>query len=118
MIPAVNSAIQDCRHTEPDFIATNANNIANVDSRDFKRTRLILKNRAPQGVQARVETVDSPSNIRQKANSQGLESAERSNGERAEELPESQVNARLYQANLKTLQTADEITAGLLHIKG
>ncbi len=96
---------------------SNANNIANVSTEGFKKTRVTLWQQAPQGVTANVEPVDSPGNIRLEETPEGLQGIEYSNVDLAEELPNSHLNAIFYQSNLKTLQTANEMTASLLSIK-
>ena len=116
MIPAVNSALSGLQ-AYGTKLNSNANNIANVSTDGFKKTRVTLEDRAPQGVQANVEVVDSPGNIRMEDTAEGTKPVESSNVDLAEELPESQINARFYQANLKTLTAADEMTQSLLDIK-
>ena len=116
MIPAVNSALQGLQAYGTKLNA-NAYNIANVSTEGFKKTRVTLSEQAPQGVKASVETIDSPGNIRPEETSAGMESVELSNVNLTEELPGSQLNTHFYQANLKTLQAADEMTASLLNIK-
>ena len=116
MIPAVNSALSGLQ-AYGTKLNSNANNIANVSTDGFKKTRVTLEDRAPQGVQANVEVVDTPGAIRQEDSAEGTKMVESSNVDMTEELPESQINARFYQANLKTLTTADEMTKSLLDIK-
>jgi flagellar hook protein FlgE len=116
MIPAVNSALSGLK-AYGTKINSNANNIANVSSEGFKKSRVTLSNQPLQGVKASVETVDSPGTMRLEDTNDGNTMVELSNVDLAEELPDSQVNARFYQANLKTLQTADEMTKSLLDIK-
>jgi len=116
MIPAVNSALSGLQAYGTKF-NSNANNIANVSTEGFKKTRVTLEDRAPQGVQANVEVVDSPGTMRLEDSAEGTKMVEMSNVDLAEELPESQLNARFYQANLKTLDAADEMTQSLLDIK-
>ena len=116
MIPAVNSALSGLQAFDTKM-NSNANNIANVSTEGYKKSRVILGNQAPQGVNASVETVDSPGTMMLEDTNDGSKFVELSNVDLAEELPDSQVNARFYQANLKTLQTADEMTENLLDIK-
>ena len=116
MISAVNSALSGLQAFGTKM-NSNANNIANVSSEGYKKSRVTLENRAPQGVQASVETVDSPGAMRLEETNNGSELVELSNVDLAEELPESQTNARFYQANMKTLQSADEMTESLINIK-
>ena len=116
MIPAVNSALSGLQ-AYGTKVNSNANNIANLSSEGYKKTRVTLSNRAPEGVQANVETIDSPGNTRLEETANGQEQVELSNVDLAEELPDSQLNARFYQANLKTLQTVDEMTQSLIDLK-
>ncbi len=116
MIPAVNSALSGMQAFETK-INSNANNIANVSSEGFKKTRVTLTNQAPQGVKASVETIDKPGMMRLEETSKGTEPVELSNVNLAEELTDSQLNSRFYQANMKTMDVADEMTKSLLDIK-
>jgi len=117
MIPAFNSALSGMQAFGTK-IESNANNIANVSSDGFKKTRVTLSSQAPQGVKASVETVDTPETIRIEETNKGTEAVELSNVDLAEELPESQLNSRFYQANMKTIQTADKMMESLLNIMG
>ncbi len=116
MIPAFNSALSGMQAFSTK-INSNANNIANISSEGFKKTQVTLANQAPQGVKASVETVDKPGTIRIEETSRGTESVELSNVDLAKELPDLQLNARFYQANMKTLDVVDEMTKSLLNIK-
>ena len=116
MIPAASSALSGLQ-AFCTKMNSNANNTANVSSEGYKKTRVTLSNQAPQGVKASVETVDSPGMMRLEETQNGSEFVELSNVDLAEELPESQLNSRFYQANLKTLQTVDEMTESLINIK-
>ncbi|MBL4903693.1 flagellar biosynthesis protein FlgC [Desulfocapsa sp. AH-315-G09] len=117
MIPAINSASSGLQAFGTK-IHSNANNIANVSSEGYKKSRVTLSSQAPQGVSASVETIDSPGSMSLDNTNDGNNTlVELSNVDLAEELPDSQANASFYQANLKTLQTADEMTATLLNIK-
>jgi len=115
MIPAVNSALSGLQAFGTKM-NSNANNIANVSSEGYKKSRVTLANQAPQGVKASVETIDSPGTMRLEETNNGSELVELSNVDLAKELPDSQMNARFYQANLKTLQTVDEMTESLFKI--
>lgn len=116
MIPAATSALSalDAFSTK---VNSNANNIANASSEGYKKTRVTLATQEPQGVRASVETVDTPGNMVYQETNNGNELVELSNVDLTEEIPESLINSRFYQANLKTLQTADEMSESLLNIK-
>lgn len=116
MISAVNSALSGLQAFATKTNSS-ANNIANASSEGYKKTRVPLSTQAPQGVKASVETIDSPGTMIYEETNNGTELIELSNVDLAEELPKSQINARFYQANLKTLEIADEMTKSLLNIK-
>lgn len=98
-------------------VNSNANNIANTNTSSFKRTRVTLATAEPQGVKANVEKVNSPGAVVFEEGPNGLEQKELSNVELSTEFPEMNLNSTLYKANLKTLQTADEMTGTLLKLK-
>jgi flagellar basal-body rod protein FlgC len=72
-------------------IQSNSNNIANANTEGFKKTRVTLAETAPQGVKANVEL--------------------------SSEIPEMNLNSRFYQANLKTIETVNDMTGTLLDLK-
>jgi len=98
-------------------LQSNANNIANVSSEGFKKTRVTLTNQEPQGVKASVDKIDTPGTMTPEQTSTGMELVELSNVDLGQELPEASINSRFYQANLKTLQVADEMLGSLLKLK-
>ncbi len=116
MISATNSALSGLQAFGTK-INSNANNVANASTDGYKKTRVLMSSQEPQGVQATVQQVNSPGSMRMEETNEGSELVEGSNVELAEELPESQLNSRFYQANLKTIEATDEMTASLLSIK-
>jgi flagellar hook protein FlgE len=98
-------------------IHSNADNIANSNSDGFKRTRVTQTTMQPQGVQATVEKVNTQGPMVYKETNNGLELIEQSNVDMASELIDMGMNANLYKANLKTIQTSDKMLASLLDIK-
>jgi flagellar basal body rod protein FlgG len=97
-------------------INSNANNIANIQSEGFKKTRVTNEETENLGVQAVVEKVDTPGMMSIEETSDGTEMVELSNVDMAEELTDSTLNARFYEANLKTIKTEDEMTQSMLDI--
>jgi flagellar basal-body rod protein FlgC len=116
MIPAATSALSALTAYSTK-VNSNANNIANASSEGYKKTRVTLATQDPQGVRASVKTIDTPGDKVYQETNNGNELVELSNVDLAEEIPDSLINARFYQANLKTLQTADEMSESLLNIK-
>ena len=98
-------------------LQSNANNIANIQSEGFKKTRVTLSDVQPNGVRANVEKIDTPGNTVLEENGKGMEIVEQSNVELSEELPQSMLNSTFYKANLKTIEVIDETTQSLLNIK-
>jgi flagellar basal-body rod protein FlgC len=97
-------------------IASNANNIANVSSEGYKKTRVTLSETQPQGVKATVDKVDSPGMLVPEETGQGMDVVELSNVELGSELPEMVLNSQFYKANLQTIKVAEEMSGSLLDI--
>ena len=95
----------------------NANNVANMNTDGFKKDRVVLSAQSPQGVKATIEQVDAPGPVVAELTDQGYEMIEQSNVDLSEEMPEMLLNKHGYAANLKTLQTTDQMMQSLLDIK-
>jgi len=115
MVSAVQSALSGLQAFST-RIQSNANNVANSNTDGFKKSRVLLASAEPQGVKTTVEKVDSPGSSVYQETSDGMELVELSNVDLGAELPEMIINSHAYKANLKTLQTADEMTGELLKI--
>lgn len=98
-------------------VANNANNIANVNTEGFKKDRVILSAQPPQGVRATVEEVNAPSPAVTEMTDQGSEMVKQSNVDLGEEIPDLVVNQHSYSANLKTIETTDQMMQSLLDLK-
>ncbi len=98
-------------------VANNANNIANVNTEGFKKDRVILSAQPPQGVRATVEEVNAPSPAVTEMTDQGSEMVKQSNVDLGEEIPDLVVNQHSYSANLKTIETTDQMMQSLLNLK-
>ncbi len=116
MIPATQSALSALQAFGTK-INSSANNVANASSENYKKTRVLLQNQDSQGVKAVVEKVETPGTTVYQETSEGGEYTELSNVDLAEEFSGSNLSTRFYQANLKTLQTADEMTRSVLDLK-
>ncbi|PIE57438.1 MAG: flagellar biosynthesis protein FlgC [Desulfobulbus propionicus] len=95
-------------------VENNANNIANLNTDGFNKSRVLLTEKSPQGVQAEVEEVDTPGYYQLERTGDGQEMIEKSNVDLGEEIPEMIVNKKSYGANLKTIETIDQMTGQLL----
>ena len=95
-------------------IGNNAHNVANMNTDNFKKDSVILSSQSPQGVRATVQPAEAPLPFAAELSAQGDEMVEPSNVDLGEELPDLMLNAHSYRANLKTLQTADQMMQSLL----
>ena len=98
-------------------IQSNSNNIANANTEGFKKTRVTLAESVPQGVQANVEKINTPGTTVFQETAEGTDVVELSNVELSSEIPEMNLNSRFYQANLKTIETVNDMTGTLLDLK-
>ncbi|KJR98596.1 MAG: hypothetical protein VR65_18860 [Desulfobulbaceae bacterium BRH_c16a] len=98
-------------------IQSSSNNVANANTDGFKKSRVTMTNVDPQGVRAQVDTVNTPGATVYRETSEGLDPIELSNVELGYEIPELIVSSAMYKANLKTVETVNEMTGALLNIK-
>ena len=97
-------------------IRVTANNIANVNTDGFKKSRTILSTVQPYGVKAEVEQVETAGLSALEKTTQGEQSIERSNVDIGEEMVDLLSGQRGYEASLRTLKTADEMVGSLLDV--
>ncbi|PID72942.1 MAG: flagellar biosynthesis protein FlgC [Desulfobacterales bacterium] len=116
MISALHSA-QSALNAFGTRLQSNGNNIANTQTEGFKKTRIINKEASPQGVTTQVDKVSTPGNIMPTKTSNGLEMIELSNVDLTTEIPDMTLNANIYKANLKTIETVDQMTGTVLDLK-
>ncbi|MBW2054327.1 MAG: hypothetical protein JRI29_01275 [Deltaproteobacteria bacterium] len=95
-----------------------ANNVANVETEEFKKSRATLVEGSENSVKVEVTQPEDPGpTVVQVTNSQ-IEEKEMSNVDLAEEIPQSIVSQRGYEANLATIRTHDEMLNSILDIVG
>ncbi|BCL59665.1 hypothetical protein DGMP_03580 [Desulfomarina profundi] len=116
MIPAFQSALSGLRAFGT-RMESNGNNIANAETNGFKKTRVLLEETKPHGVKSRIEKVNTEGTTVFQEAANGLEPVKLSNVELSEEIPETIINSRMYEANLKTIKVADDMVGSLLKIK-
>ena len=117
MISAVNSAISALQVNKTRLGVT-ADNIANVNTDEFKKSRAIQKEGSNGDVQVNIERVNTPGHRYQELEGNQLIEKEGSNVSLEEEVPELMVTQRTYEANLKVVQTHDKMLGTLLDITG
>ena len=117
MVSALNSTLSALRAFVTKLGVT-ADNIANVNTDGFKKNRATFQADQNGGVRVEIRRDDSPG-----FRYEGVENGEKveketSNVDLTEEIPNLMVTKRAYQANLKTLETQDEMLGSLLDIVG
>ena len=93
-----------------------ANNIANVNTEEFKKSSAVMIEGVNGGVEVNVEKVNTPGHRYQELQGDQMVEKETSNVNLEEELPDLMVTQRTYEANLKVLQTRDKILGSMLDI--
>ena len=117
MISALNSTVSALRAFVTKLGVT-ADNIANVNTDGFKKNRATFQTEENGDVRVHISRDDSPG-FRYAAveNGETVEK-EASNVDLTEELPDLMVTKRAYQANLKTIETQNEMLGSLLDTIG
>ena len=115
MIPAVNSTLSALQAYKKSMNVT-ANNIANVNTEAFKKSRATMKEGVNGGVEVNAEKVNTPGHRYQELQGDQMVEKETSNVNLEEELPDLMVTQRTYEANLKVLQTRDKMLGSMLDI--
>jgi flagellar hook protein FlgE len=98
-------------------IQSNANNIANANTDGYKKTRVTLAGKDPQGVHAQIEKSGTAGPTVQQEGNSGVETIELSNVDMGNEIPEMLLSSTYYKANLKTIQIENEMLGSLLRLK-
>lgn len=93
-----------------------ANNIANVNTDEFKKSRVTFQEAKQGGVEPVVDQVDTPGHIKETYRDDHVVEIEASNVDIAEEFPEMLETKSGYSANLKTFKAKDEMMGSLLDI--
>lgn len=95
-----------------------ANNIANVNTDEFKKSRVTLSEGSNGGVSATVDVVNTPGIPKETIQNDRPVQTESSNVDLAEELTEMIPTKTLYGANLKALKTQQDMLGTLLDTLG
>jgi flagellar hook protein FlgE len=100
----------------PTKLDVNANNVVNVETNNFRKSRVELREAANGGVNVTISSVDAPGTDIDPNVRTGMEQQE-SNVNLAEEIADQIVAQYSYEANILTLKTAAEMQKELLDIK-
>ena len=117
MIPAANGTLSALQAYKKSMGVT-ANNIANVNTAEFKKSRVTMKEGVSGNVEVDVSKVNTPGYRYQELDGDQMVTRETSNVNLEEELPDLMVTQRTYEANLKVLQTRDKMLGTTLDILG
>ena len=117
MISAVNSSVSALQAYKTQMDVS-ADNVANVNTDGFKKSKATLKEGHSGDVQVDVKRVDTPGHRYQDIENDRMDEKETSNVDLAEEFPQMMVTQHAYEANMKVLQTQDEMLGTTLDILG
>jgi flagellar basal-body rod protein FlgC len=95
-----------------------ANNIANVNTDEFKKSRVNMQEGPNGGVQASIQPINTPGDPKEIYQDDALVKVESSNVDLVEEITEMVVNKAGFGANLKTVSTQNQVLGSLLDILG
>lgn len=95
-----------------------ANNVANVNTDNFKKSRVVFQEGTDGGVRTKTYTSNTAGHIRKEIEKGQMVEKESSNVDLIEEVTESIPAQRGYEANLKMLKVHDEMLVNLLDIMG
>lgn len=95
-----------------------ANNVANVETEEFKKSKATLVEGPENSVKVEVTQPEDPGPTVVEVTDGQIEEKEMSNVDLTEEIPQSIVALRGYEANLATIRTQDEMLNSILDIVG
>lgn len=95
-----------------------ANNIANVNTDNFKKNRVNIQEGSSGGAQTNIQQINTPGYPKQVYQDDALVEVESPNVDLAEELPELVVTKAGFSANLETVSTQNQVLGSLLDILG
>ena len=117
MISPVSSTVSALQAYKSQMEAT-SNNIANITTDDFKKSRAVLKEGANGEVRVQVNRIDTPGHPYQAFEGSRTVEKETSNVDLTEEFPQMMITQHAYTANMKVIQTQDEVLGNILDIVG
>jgi len=97
-------------------LAVTANNVANVDTEGFKKSRAVLQEGPNGAVQVQIDQINTPGPLIQEDGADQYTAVEMSNVDLGEEIPQTMLTRTGYEANLTMIKTADEMLGSVLDI--
>ncbi len=95
-----------------------SDNVANWQSDEFKKSQVVFTEGENSNVKVDIQKVETSGPIIAEIQDGEMVEKELSNVELAEEIPQTMVSQRGYEANLKTIQVQDEVMDSLIDIVG
>ena len=95
-----------------------SDNVANWQSDEFKKSQVVFTEGENSTVNVDIQKVETSGPIISEIQDGEMVEKELSNVELAEEIPQTMVAQRGYEANLKTIQVQDEVMDSLIDIVG
>ena len=117
MISSINSSISALKAFGKKMGVT-ANNVANLESENFKKSRAVLTEGAQKEVRVEIEKIETSGPIVSEIKDGKVVEKELSNVDLVEEIPQSIIAQRSFEANLKSIQTQEETLDSLFDIIG
>jgi len=117
MISAVNSTVSALQAYKTQMEVA-SNNVANINTEEFKKSKATLKDGHNGDVQVEVNRVNTPGHRYQELEGDQMVEKESSNVDLAEEFPQMMVTQHAYEANMKVLQAQDKMLGTALDIVG
>ena len=117
VISSLNANVSGVKAFQQKFNVT-SNNIANVNTDEFKKQRALLHEDDSGGIRVEVDKVDTPGYPKETVVGGKVIQSETSNVDLAEEMTETIPTQAGYDANLKAIQTEDEMMGTLLDVVG
>jgi flagellar basal-body rod protein FlgC len=93
-----------------------SNNIANINTENYKKSRVNLKEGRNGDVQATVKRDNTSGHRYQELKGDQMVEKESSNVDLTEEFPQMMVTQHIYRANMKVLQAQDQMLGTTLNI--
>jgi flagellar basal body rod protein FlgG len=115
MIPFISSNLSALRALGKK-VSVIANNVANIESEGFKKSRAVLIEGSKNHVSVDISRVETPGPLIDVEEDGKMVQKEMSNVDLAQEIPQSSLAKTFYRANLKVVKEADEMLGTLLDI--
>jgi flagellar basal body rod protein FlgG len=115
MIPFISSNLSALRAFGKK-LSVIANNVANIESEGFKKSRAVLVEDPKNHVSADISRVDTPGPLIDVEEDGKMVQKEMSNVDLAQEIPQSSLAKTFYRANLKVVKEVNKMLGTILDI--